>query len=187
MDVESTAIPEVKLIKPEVHKDDRGYFFESYKINDFADHGLPTNFVQDNQARSEKGVLRGLHYQLENPQGKLVWVTEGKVIDAAVDIRKGSPTFGQAVTAVLDDESHYRFYVPPGFAHGYYVLTDFALFQYKCTDIYHPEDEYGIIWNDPNINISWGDGDKLISEKDTKLPNLMDINNVSLPKYEILT
>ena len=170
-------------IYPEVHKDNRGYFFESFKQNEFKDNNLEINFVQDNQAKSTKGVLRGLHYQRKNPQGKLVWVTLGKVFDVAVDIRRGSPTFGQSVSTILDDKSHLRFYVPPGFAHGYYVLSDRAIFNYKCTNFYYPEDEYGIIWNDPSIKIEWGEGDKIISNKDANHLNLNEINEDFLPIF----
>ena len=170
-------------IQPEVHEDNRGYFLESFKQNEFEDNNLKTKFVQDNQAESSKGVLRGLHYQLKKPQGKLVWVTLGKVFDVAVDIRIGSPTFGQSVTTILDDKSHLRFYVPPGFAHGYYVLSDRAIFNYKCTDFYYPEDERGIKWNDPSINIEWGEGDKIISNRDNKNSNLDEINEDFLPNF----
>ena len=170
-------------IQPEVHEDNRGYFLESFKQNEFEDNNLKTKFVQDNQAQSSKGVLRGLHYQLKNPQGKLAWVTLGKVLDVAVDIRQGSPTFGQTVTTILDDESHLRFYVPPGFAHGYYVLSEKAIFNYKCTDFYYPEDEYGIKWNDSSLNIEWGKGDKIISNKDAEHSNLNDINEDFFPIF----
>ena len=170
-------------IQPEVHKDNRGYFFESFKQNEFEDNNLKIQFVQDNQAQSPKGVLRGLHYQLKKPQGKLVWVTLGKVLDVAVDIRLGSPTFGQSISTILDDNSHLRFYVPPGFAHGYYVLSEMAVFNYKCTDFYYPEDEYGIKWNDPSIKIEWGEGHKIISNKDTNHSNLNEINEDFLPVF----
>ena len=183
MKFESTTISGVIKIYPEVHKDNRGYFFESFKQNEFEDNNLKINFVQDNQAKSSKGVLRGLHYQLNYPQGKLAWVTLGKVFDVAVDIRRGSPTFGQTITTLLDDKSHMRFYVPPGFAHGYYVLSEKAIFNYKCTDFYHPEDEYGIKWNDPSINIEWGEGDKVISNKDARHSNLNEINEDFLPIF----
>ena len=179
----STSISGVIKIEPEVHEDNRGYFFESFKQNEFEDNNLKTKFVQDNQAESSKGVLRGLHYQLKKPQGKLVWVTLGKVFDVAVDIRIGSPTFGQSVTTILDDKSHLRFYVPPGFAHGYYVLSERAIFNYKCTDFYYPEDERGIKWNDPSINIEWGEGDKIISNRDNKNSNLDEINEDFLPNF----
>ena len=183
MKVIQTTILGVVIIEPTVHSDKRGYFFESFKRSDFQEHGLPTHFVQDNQAKSTKGVLRGLHYQLEYPQGKLVWVTAGKVMDVAVDIRKESPTFGQHVSAALDNKTHNRLYIPPGFAHGYYVLSETAIFQYKCTDYYHPEDEYGINWNDPGIGIKWTNGNKLVSEKDNAHPNLEDMNPELLPSY----
>ena len=183
MRFESTAISGVMKIYPKIHKDNRGYFFESFKENEFVDNNLEVSFVQDNQAKSSKGVLRGLHYQLNYPQGKLAWVTLGKVFDVAVDIRRGSPTFGQTITTLLDDKSHMRFYVPPGFAHGYYVLSEKAIFNYKCTDFYHPEDEYGIKWNDPSINIEWGEGDKVISNKDARHSNLNEINEDFLPIF----
>ena len=170
-------------IYPFVHKDNRGYFFESFKENEFLENNLEVNFVQDNQAKSSKGVLRGLHYQLNKPQGKLVWVTLGKVLDVAVDIRRESPTFGQTVNTILDDQSHLRFYVPPGFAHGYYVLSEEAIFNYKCTDFYYPQDEYGIKWNDPSIKIEWGEGDKIISKKDAEYSNLNEINEEFLPIF----
>ena len=180
---ETTSIPCVIKIHPDVHKDNRGYFFESFKKNEFEKKNLNMKFVQDNQAQSSKGVLRGLHYQLNNPQGKLVWVTLGKVFDVAVDIRIGSPTFGQSITTLLDDKSHLRFYVPPGFAHGYHVLSENAIFNYKCTDYYHPEDEHGVKWNDPSINIEWVKGDKIISQKDSNFLNLNKIDEALLPTY----
>ena len=183
MRFESTKISGITKIYPEIHKDNRGYFFESFKENEFIENNLEVNFVQDNQAKSSKGVLRGLHYQLNNPQGKLVWVTLGKVFDVAVDIRRGSPTFGKAVTTILDDKSHMRFYVPPGFAHGYYVLSDKAIFSYKCTNFYYPEDDYGIKWDDPLIKIEWGEGDKIISKKDASFSNLNEINEEILPIF----
>ncbi|MEA1882344.1 MAG: dTDP-4-dehydrorhamnose 3,5-epimerase [Candidatus Marinimicrobia bacterium] len=184
MKVKKASIAGVLKIEPNVHQDKRGYFFESFKNSDFEAHGLPIHFVQDNQAKSSEGVLRGLHYQLNHPQGKLVWVSEGSVLDVAVDIRQGSPTFGQYESAVLDDATHTRFYIPPGFAHGYYVLSESATFQYKCTEVYNPEDEYGIHWNDPGIGIQWGIGDKLVSEKDGVLPRLKEMDPNLLPKYQ---
>jgi len=184
MKVTQTTIPGVVKIEPKIHPDQRGYFFESFKSSDFEANDLPTKFVQDNQAMSSKGVLRGLHYQLNYPQGKLVWVSVGTVLDVAVDVRRGSPTFGQYESSILDDETHIRFYIPPGFAHGYHVLSESAIFQYKCTDVYHPEDEYGIRWNDPRIEIEWGSGDKLISEKDNILPQLKDMDQSLLPRYQ---
>ena len=184
MKVVNTSIPEVVKIQPKVHFDNRGYFFESFKSLEYKANGLPSKFVQDNQAKSSKGVLRGLHYQLNYAQGKLVWVSEGQVLDVAVDIRKGSPTFGQFESAILDNKTHTRFYIPPGFAHGYYVLSEIAIFQYKCTEVYHSEDEYGIHWEDPEIGIGWGHGHKLVSGKDNVLPLLNDIDPNLLPTYQ---
>ena len=183
MKFKTTSIPGVIKIHPELHKDKRGYFIESFKKNEFKKNNLNLKFVQDNQSQSSKGVLRGLHYQLNNPQGKLLWVTLGKVFDVAVDIRIGSPTFGKSVTTLLDDKSHLRFYVPPGFAHGFHVLSDNTILNYKCTDYYNPKDEYGIKWNDPSINLKWVKGDKIISQKDMNLLNLDEIDKTFLPIY----
>ena len=142
-------------IQPKIFGDNRGYFLESYSEKDFFQAGLTMKFVQDNQSKSSKGVLRGLHFQTQHPQGKLVRALEGKVYDVAVDLRKDSPTFGKYHGIILDAEKQNMFYVPKGFAHGFCVLTDSAVFAYKCTDFYHPEDEGGLMWNDPLINIDW--------------------------------
>jgi dTDP-4-dehydrorhamnose 3,5-epimerase len=159
-------------ITPKVFGDDRGYFFESWSARDFEAAGLPVTFVQDNQSRSVRGVLRGLHFQKTHPQGKLVRVIAGEVFDVAVDIRPGSPGRGKWHGVLLSGEKQNQFYIPPGFAHGFLVLSDSAVFAYKCTDFYHPEDEGGIIWDDPSIGIRWPDPgtDYLLSEKDRKLP-----------------
>jgi dTDP-4-dehydrorhamnose 3,5-epimerase len=159
-------------ITPKIFGDSRGYFYESYSERDFFDAGLKMRFVQDNQSRSVQGVLRGLHFQKKHPQGKLVRVIEGEVFDVAVDIRTNSKTFGAWHGVILNGEKHNQFYIPEGFAHGFLVLSDFALFAYKCTDFYHPEDEGGIIWNDKTISIEWRDlgMEYIISEKDKKLP-----------------
>ena len=161
-------------VQPKVFGDNRGYFFESYNQQDFHKAGLCMQFVQDNQSSSKKGVLRGLHFQKQHPQGKLVQVISGRVYDVAVDLRKDSPTFGHYHGVVLDGEEHNEFYIPEGFAHGFYVLSDSAVFAYKCTDFYHPEDEAGIIWNDPSINIDWSSyfckATPLLSEKDKVHP-----------------
>ena len=143
------------IIEPAVHGDERGYFMETYNQNDMHAAGLDMIFVQDNQSMSTKGVLRGLHYQKQHPQGKLVRVIRGSVFDVAVDIRKGSKTFGHWFGMELTAENHKQFYISPGFAHGFLVLSDMAEFCYKCTDFYHPEDEGGIIWHDPDIGIEW--------------------------------
>ena len=143
------------LIEPTVHGDKRGYFTETYNLNDMKQAGLDMIFVQDNQSSSVKGVLRGLHFQKEHPQGKLVRVIRGTVFDVAVDLRKGSSTFGQWYGVELSEENHLQFYISPGFAHGFLVLSDYAEFCYKCTDFYHPGDEGGLAWNDPQIGIIW--------------------------------
>ena len=142
---------------------------------------LSGKFCQDNQTKSKKGTLRGLHYQLKYPQGKLVRVSFGKVYDVAVDLRKNSPTFGKYYGTILSDNNHLQMYVPPGFAHGYYVISEIAIFQYKCTEIYHPEDEYGIVWNDPQVSIDWNITDPNISNRDKELPLLS--NQKHLPIY----
>ena len=143
------------VIEPTVHGDSRGYFMETYNYNDMKEHGLDMVFVQDNQSKSSKGVLRGLHYQIKHPQGKLVRVIRGRVFDVAVDIRKGSSTYGKWFGVELSEENKKQFLISPGFAHGFLVLSDEAEFCYKCTDFYHPDDEGGIAWNDPSIGIVW--------------------------------
>jgi dTDP-4-dehydrorhamnose 3,5-epimerase len=178
-------IPGVVIIEPKVFKDNRGYFFESFKQERYESFGIKERFVQDNFSRSTKGVLRGLHYQLKNPQGKLVTVIEGKVLDVMVDTRHGSPTFGQSYSIILDDERHNQAYIPPGLAHGFYVLSDNVVFTYKCTDYYHPEDEVGLYWNDPALGIDWQlDAEPILSEKDTKLALLKDTPFSSLPIFK---
>lgn len=162
------------LIQPTVFGDNRGYFMETYNYNEFKELGLDMVFVQDNQSKSTKGVLRGMHYQKEHTQGKLVRVISGKVYDVVVDIRKDSQTYGQWYGATLSAEEKNMMYVPEGFAHGFYVLSDTAEFLYKCTDFYDPSSEAGIMWNDPTIRIDWpipGGETPIISEKDTKHPN----------------
>ncbi|MDR2663436.1 MAG: dTDP-4-dehydrorhamnose 3,5-epimerase [Treponema sp.] len=165
-------IPGLYEITPRVFKDSRGYFFESWSERDFTAAGLKLNFVQDNQSRSVKGVLRGLHFQKTHPQGKLVRVIEGKVFDVAVDIRSGSSTRGKWHGVILSGEEQNQFYIPEGFAHGFLVLSETAVFAYKCTDFYYPGDEGGIIWNDADIGISWPSSglDYILSEKDKHLP-----------------
>ena len=153
--VETCEIEGLKVITPTVFGDARGYFMETYQYNDYKEAGIDQVFVQDNQSSSSKGVLRGLHFQTRHPQGKLVRALEGKVYDVAVDLRLGSATFGKYYGVILDSEKQNMFYIPEGFAHGFCVLTETATFAYKCTDFYHPEDEGGLMWNDPAIGIDW--------------------------------
>jgi dTDP-4-dehydrorhamnose 3,5-epimerase len=155
MEFEPTSIPAVLLIRPRVFGDARGHFFESWEERKFAGAGLRASFVQDNQNLSGRHVLRGMHYQLRQPQGKLVRVATGAVFDVAVDLRRGSPTFGRWVGAELTEDNHHMLWVPPGFGHGFLVLSESARFLYKCTDFYAPEDERSIAWNDPDLNIRW--------------------------------
>lgn len=172
-----TEIEGVYIIGPTVFGDNRGYFMETYNYNDFKDAGLDMVFVQDNQSKSRKGVLRGLHFQKTHQQGKLVRVVKGEVFDVAVDLRKGSETYGKWVGVLLSEENKNQFYIPEGFAHGFVVLSEEAEFCYKCTDFYHPEDEGGLLWNDPDINIQWpieGVGELLLSDKDRKWNTLKD-------------
>lgn len=165
----------VYIIDVKSYGDNRGYFMETYKETDFLEAGLDYRFVQDNQSSSRKGVLRGLHYQRTHPQAKLVRVIKGEVFDVAVDLRKGSETYGQWVGAVLSEENKRQFMIPRGFAHGFQVVSDYAEFAYKCDDVYHPEDEGGILWNDPDIGIQWPNIDEVIlSEKDKKNPTLAE-------------
>lgn len=155
MKIVETAIPDVKIIEPTVYSDPRGFFMETFRDDFFKHHLCAGDFVQDNHSRSCRGILRGLHYQLQRPQGKLVRVTFGAVFDVAVDIRKSSPTFGQHVGVELSAENKRQLWVPPGFAHGFYVMSQDADFVYKCTEYYQPGDEYSLLWNDPFINIPW--------------------------------
>lgn len=163
------------IIEPTVHHDGRGLFAETYNRRDFEEAGLNMSFVQDNLSRSQKGVLRGLHYQIAHPQGKLVRVSRGSVLDVAVDLRPGSKTFGKWHSVELSEENFLQFYIPPGFAHGFYVKSDFAEFCYKVTDFFHPGDEGGIIWNDPDIAVDWripAGETPLLSEKDRQWRSL---------------
>ena len=169
MQVRTVDIQGLLIIEPKVYVDSRGYFFELYNKKRYEEFGVTGEFVQDNRSKSKRGVLRGLHFQKTMPQGKLVTVTRGEVYDVAVDLRSNSKTFGQHYGLTLTEQNKLQFYVPPGFAHGYCVLSEEAEFQYKCTEFYWPEDEGGIIWNDPLLKINWPISDPEISEKDREL------------------
>lgn len=170
-----TDIKDVYIIETKVYGDNRGYFMETYKKDAFDEAGLKYNFVQDNQSSSRKGVLRGLHFQKTYPQAKLVRVLAGEVFDVAVDLRKGSETYGRWVGALLSGENKRQFMIPRGFAHGFLVVSDYAEFAYKCDETYHPEDEGGLMWNDPEIAIEWPlVGEIILSDKDKNHPTLSD-------------
>ena len=174
-----TKIRDLYIIEPKVFGDERGYFMESYNKEDFEAAGLTMTFVQDNESKSSKGVLRGLHFQTQHTQGKLVRVTKGSVYDVAVDLRKGSPTYGQWEGVLLTDENKRQFYVPEGFAHGFLVVSDEAVFNYKCTDFYAPEYDGGLLWNDPDVAIEWpleGIEEILLSEKDKQQKTLKELD-----------
>lgn len=174
-----TKIKGLYIIETKVFGDNRGYFMESYNKNDFVEAGLTMEFVQDNESKSKKGVLRGMHFQTKHIQGKLVRVTEGTVYDVAVDLRKGSPTFGMWEGVLLTSENKKQFYIPEGFAHGFLVVSDTATFNYKCTDFYAPEYESGLLWNDPEVGIEWpleGIEEILLSEKDKKQKPLKELD-----------
>lgn len=175
MNVIKTGIKDLIIIEPKVFGDDRGYFYESFQAERYKAAGISENFVQDNCSRSTKGVLRGLHFQKKKPQGKLVTVTNGEVFDVAVDLRPHSETFGEYHSIILTGENKLQFYVPPGFAHGFLVLSDIADFQYKCTDYYDPLDESGLFWNDLQIGINWPETNPILSAKDMEQPVLKDI------------
>jgi dTDP-4-dehydrorhamnose 3,5-epimerase len=177
-----TALKGVVLVEPDVFEDPRGYFLETYRAGNYADGGIRSPFVQDNFSHSVRGTLRGLHYQLKHAQGKLVMALKGRIFDVAVDIRKGSPTFGRWVGTELSGDSKRQLYVPPGFAHGFCVLSETADVLYKCTDVYDPKDERGIAWNDPALAIAWPIADPLLSPKDQAYPRLADMER-DLPVY----
>ena len=176
MRILETSLSDVKIIEPTVFGDERGFFMETWSQRAFAEHGIEQNFVQDNHSRSARGVLRGMHYQIKHPQGKLVRVTQGEVFDVAVDMRKSSRQFGRWVGVELSDNNKRQLWVPPGFAHGFLVLSETADFQYKCTDIYAPEYERSLIWNDPDVGIEWPLNDLT--------PQLADKDKAGLPFNE---
>ena len=175
-------IPEVVLVKPQVHGDERGFFIETYHEAKYREGGIDAHFVQDNHSKSGRGILRGLHGQSPHWQGKLVRVVRGEVFDVAVDVRRGSPTYGQHVSAVLSEDNKQQLWVPPGFLHGFLVTSDVAEFEYKCTDVYYAEDDFGIAWNDPDLAIAWPNPAPTLSAKDASAPRLQDVQD-RLPTY----
>ncbi len=185
MKITQTQLPEVLLIQPDAFGDDRGWFLETWRRNLYEQQGIKPQFVQDNVSFSKKNILRGLHFQYPHPQGKLVQVLFGEVFDVAVDIRLGSPTFAKWSGETLSASNHKQLYIPPGFAHGFYVISDTAVFSYKCTDYYSSTSEAGIIFNDPDINIPWPiEAEPLISPKDSAYPRLKDISPEKLPQFK---
>jgi dTDP-4-dehydrorhamnose 3,5-epimerase len=181
-----TSLPGVWVLDPVVHGDPRGFFFESYHAERFADLGIAARFVQDNHSRSVCGTLRGLHYQLRRPQAKLCRVVVGAVLDVVVDIRRGSPTFGRHASTVLSAANKRQIFVPAGFAHGFVVQSEEAEFLYKCDDYYVPDDQYGIAWDDPDLGIDWGlVGLPILSPKDERNPRLRDTGPEALPPYRV--
>jgi dTDP-4-dehydrorhamnose 3,5-epimerase len=183
MKITQTKLPSVFVIEPDAFGDARGWFLETWSQNRYKQAGIKLPFVQDNVSYSAKGVLRGLHFQCPRSQGKFVQALSGEVFDVAVDIRLGSPTFGQWVGEILSASNHKQMYIPPGFAHGFCVLSETALFSYKCTDYYSPADERGIIFNDPDLKIDWPVGSPQVSKKDAAYPRLKDIPEEKLPRF----
>ena len=183
MKIIETTLPGIILLEPERRGDSRGFFLETYREDALKEAGIDEHFVQDNHSRSTRGVLRGLHYQLTQPQGKLVRVATGSVFDVAVDVRAGSSTFGQWYGTTLDEENMRMMYIPQGFAHGFVVTSEIADFLYKCTDYYHPQSEQGILWNDSAIGIEWPDVDFRLSDKDGRNPPLKEQPKYLLPRH----
>ena len=175
MEITQTKLPGVLVIKPAVFGDSRGLFKETYNKRRYYEAGIDLPFVQDNFSVSQERVVRGLHIQVKKPQGKLVWCSEGRVLDVVADIDPQSSTFGQHICVELSDDNHLQLWVPPGFAHGFCVLSQSAKFQYKCTEYYDPEDESGVIWNDPDLCVKWPTVDPVISKKDSELPTLKSL------------
>jgi len=186
MKVKETKLAGVLVLEPDVFSDERGFFLETWKSTRYENAGIRGPFVQDNVSFSKKGVLRGLHFQYPQSQGKLVQVLSGQVVDVAVDIRVGSPTFGHWVSELISDVNRRQIYIPPGFAHGYCVISQTAIFSYKCTDFYNPETESGIIWNDPDLHIDWSIKEPLLSPKDASFSRLKDLPPEKLPHFRRL-
>ena len=176
-----TDIEDVIVIRPIIYEDNRGFFTETFRLNKYHNAGIRRPFVQDNLSKSTKNTLRGLHYQIINPQAKLVMVTSGEILDVVVDIRRHSPHFGKYVSCLLSEENREMLYIPEGFAHGFFVLSEYATFIYKCSDYYNPAGERGIRWDDPDIKIDWPNDEPVLSEKDRNLPFLGDIDKNDLP------
>jgi dTDP-4-dehydrorhamnose 3,5-epimerase len=183
MEVSKTSFEGVLIVEPDVFGDERGFFMETFHRQRYNQEGMGADFVQDNLSFSEKGIIRGLHYQFPNAQAKLVHVIKGEVFDVIVDIRKGSATFGQWISEILSDENKRQIYIPSGFAHGFCVLSDTAFFAYKCSDFYAPESEGGVLWSDPDLAINWPLDNPVLSEKDGQYPCLKDIAQDRLPVY----
>jgi dTDP-4-dehydrorhamnose 3,5-epimerase len=181
MKLTETELKEVLIIEPSVYKDARGFFLETYQRHRYRQFGIESNFVQDNMSFSKKRTVRGLHFQHPHDQAKLVQVVKGTVYDVIVDIRRGSPTFGKWIGAYLSDEKAQQIFIPEGFAHGFCVLSEYAIFMYKCSDFYSRECEAGILWSDPDLRINWPVENALVSEKDMQLPRLKDLGSDTLP------
>jgi dTDP-4-dehydrorhamnose 3,5-epimerase len=178
-----SAIPAVVIIEPDVHRDPRGFFLETYHLDKYTAGGIPGTFVQDNHSRSTAGTIRGLHLQLRRPQGKLIRVIEGEIFDVAVDVRLGSPSFGRWVGVTLSADNFKQCYIPPGFAHGFAVVSAVAQVEYKCTDFYDPGGELGIAWNDPEIGVAWPVAQPVLSERDHHHPSLSAVAG-RLPRFD---
>ena len=184
MEIIPTSLPGVLIVKPRVFSDSRGFFLETYRENVLAEAGIQERFVQDNHSHSSRGVLRGLHYQLQHPQAKLCRVAQGEVLDVAVDIRVGSTSFGKWVGVVLSGENHLALYIPKGFAHGFVVRSENADFLYKCSDYFYADDDRGVSWKDPEIGIEWQATAPVVSDKDQRYPRLSEIPREQLPRYQ---
>lgn len=180
MEITETSIPDVLLLKPKVHRDERGFFLETYREEHLKAQGVDVRFVQDNLSQSQKNTIRGLHYQIEKQQAKLIMAVEGRILDVAVDLRKGSPTFGQYSAVELSAENKHQVFIPTGFAHGFAVLSEKAQVYYKSSNYYYPEGERGLFWDDPDLNIDWKVNNPIISEKDQNQPLLKEISKEDL-------